>query len=199
MLIGYARALTKDLKLVGQVKELQKFGCEKLFIERQTELMERPRLNKMLETLSKGDTVVVCKLSRLGKSLNHLIRLINDLFEKEIHLISIHDDIDTSGTRGKCLIDLFKSLSQFEKAIISERTIFGLEKAKSKGRVGGRKSGLSEANLSLAIKAYELSQMLNINNGTGFSYSIKEILERTGLKRATYYRYIKIAKEHLGM
>lgn len=137
-----------------------------------------------MESLRKGDQVVVWKLDRLGRSLRDLVDLVAVFNEKGVNFISLHDHIDTTTATGRFTFNIFASLAEFEREIIRERTKAGLVAARARGKKGGRPSGLSPEKLQLAMTALDL-------HDTG-KYSILEISKRLQIPIATCYRYIKI-------
>ncbi len=177
---GYARVSTQEQNLERQIDALQQYGIDSLYTEKMTGTKKRrPELDKMLERLEAGDTVVVESLSRLGRSTKDLLALV-DLFEdKEVKLISLKEQIDTSTSTGKLLITVLSALSQFERDVIVERTNEGLKAARARGRSGGRPK-VNAAVIDKAIRLYDTHQ-----------YSIREIEEITGVKKSTLYRYLK--------
>ena len=123
MKIGYARVSTKDQKLDLQIDALKRAGCEKIFSDVISGAStERPNLDAMLVQCRAGDTLVVYKLDRLGRSLIHLVNLVNRLMSDGIHLQSLTDNIDTSTSQGKLMFNVFASLAEFERDLIQERT-----------------------------------------------------------------------------
>jgi DNA invertase Pin-like site-specific DNA recombinase len=183
MKIGYARVSTKDQKLELQMDALQKAGCEKVFSEKLGAAKERPELERMIDQLRPGDIVVVWKLDRLGRSLKHLIELV-DLFKgKGVDFVSLSDSIDTTTIQGRLAFNIFASFAEFERDLIRERTMAGLASAREKGRVGGRKSGLSDEAKKTAYAAKQLSQNPN--------YSVGDVLRILKISKATYYRYLE--------
>jgi DNA invertase Pin-like site-specific DNA recombinase len=143
MKAGYARVSTKDQTVDLQVDALKKAGCNKVY----TEIMsgtgaERPILGKLLENLRTGDFLVVWKLDRLGRSLKHLIEVVNELMTRKIGLKSLSDPIDTTTPQGWLTFNLFASLAEFERDVIRERTQAGLSAARARWRKGGRPKGV---------------------------------------------------------
>src|SRR5438874_6412362 len=139
MLIGYARVSTQDQTLNLQKDALEKIGCTKIFtdvISGATE--ERRGLQEALEYVREGDTLVVWRLDRLGRSLKHLIETINKLNNRKIGFKSITENIDTTTSGGKLIFHIFGALAEFERDIIRERTNAGLQAARARGRRGGR-------------------------------------------------------------
>lgn len=181
---GYARVSTKEQKLDLQLDALKKAGCEKIFsdvISGATK--DRPNLDKMLEQLRAGDTVVVYKLDRLGRSLRHLVNLVNFFMEKGVHFQSLSDNIDTNTPQGKLLFNIMASLAEFERDLIRERTKAGLEAARTRGKKGGRPKGLSKEAENIAYAAKSLYQERKL--------SVNEIANRLGICKATLYKYLK--------
>ena len=118
MKIGYARVSTIDQSLDLQIDELKLAQCQQIFQEKVSSGKERPQLSKMLEQLREGDTVVVYKLDRLGRSLKELVNLIAHFQEKKIDFVSLKDAIDTSTASGRFFLNIFASLAEFERDII---------------------------------------------------------------------------------
>jgi len=153
MKVGYARVSTRDQNLDLQLEALKNSGCEEIFSEKISAVKERPELEKMISILRKGDIVIVWKLDRLGRSLRHLI-----FREKGVEFISLNDNIDTTTIHGRLIFNIFASFAEFERELISERTKAGLEAARKKGRVGGRKPGLNKESQNKAYMAYALTE-----------------------------------------
>ncbi|MDQ3534167.1 MAG: recombinase family protein [Bacteroidota bacterium] len=185
MKVGYARVSTLDQKLELQLDDLKGYGCEMIFQEKISgKSKERPELSKMIDHLRKGDVVVVWKLDRLGRSLRDLIDLVSAFRDKGVEFVSLKDGIDTGTATGRFTFNIFASLAEFEREIIRERTMAGLEAAKARGRKGGRPSGLSK-------QALRKAQAVKIIYDTG-QRTVQEIAESFGISRATCYRYIDI-------
>ena len=189
MKIGYARVSTQDQSLELQIEALQKAGCEKIFKEKVSSVKERPQLAKMNNILRAGDTVIIWKLDRLGRSLKHLIDLVNFYRENEVELISVQDNIDTTTAQGRLMFNIFATIAEFERELISERTKAGLNRAKKLGRTGGRPKGLTPESKR---KAYAISTMLNQKNNDGsLKYSIGQIQKELNIKKGQYYRLVE--------
>ncbi len=140
MVIGYARVSTEQQDTKAQLPELRKAGCKRVYEETMGGgTMDRPELDKCLERLEKGDTLVVWRLDRLGRSLRDLLRIVDGLDKKGIHFISLKERFDTSTAAGRLVFHFFAALTQFEKELIRERTMAGLSSARARGRLGGRK------------------------------------------------------------
>ncbi len=191
MKLGSARVSTKDQKLELQTEALQKAECEQIFSEKVSAVKERPELEKMISILREGDVVIVWKLDRLGRSLRHLIELVSMFREKGVEFISLNDNIDTTTIHGRLIFNIFASFAEFERELISERTKAGLESARAKGRVGGRKPGLSKASINKAYAAQTYSKT---------DIPVSEILEALNISKSTYYRYLEYAEKnpHIG-
>lgn len=174
---GYARVSTEQQNLDRQLDMLTQYGVDYIFNEKMTGTKrDRPELNKLLDRLMAGDTVVVESLSRLGRSTKDLIELV-ELFEKKrVHLVSLKEQIDTSTPAGKLLFTLMSAIAQFERDVIAERTREGLNAARARGRVGGRPRA-NEQKVRQTVKLYQTGQ-----------YSVREIEELTGVKKSTLYR-----------
>jgi len=176
-IFGYARVSTEAQNLDRQLDALKRYGVDSIYNEKMTGTKkDRPELMKMLDRITEGDTIVIESLSRLGRSTKDLIELV-ELFErKKVHLVSLKEPIDTSTPTGKLLFTLMSALAQFERDTIAERTREGLRSARARGRIGGRPK-IDEAKVKQAVKLYNTRQ-----------YSVKEIEELTGVKKATLYR-----------
>ena len=185
-IIGYARvsSISQDLQL--QLDALEKAGCQKsqIFVDKISgSKLERPGLDKCLNSLTKGDTLVVWRLDRLGRSMHHLIWLIEDLRQKGISFKSISDGfIDTTTASGELIFNIFSSLAQFERRLIQERTKAGLDAARSRGRCGGRKKIQSTDPKVLTAKKMHKDHGMSIDD-------ICKILK---ISRASFYRYIAL-------
>ncbi len=184
MKIGYARVSTKDQNLELQTDALKKAGCEKIYQDIASGAKtERPELNNMIDNLRSGDVLVIWKLDRLGRSLNHLIGLVNSLIEKKIGLQSLNDPIDTTTPQGRLSFNLFASLAEFERDLIRERTNAGLSAARARGRMGGRPKGLpkkAEATACAAETLYKEGVL-----------TVDEISAKLGIAKSTLYSYLR--------
>jgi DNA invertase Pin-like site-specific DNA recombinase len=179
MLIGYARVSTIEQNLNLQQDALKESGCEKIIVDKLSgALAERPGLTKIKELLRKGDTLVVWRLDRLGRSLKDLIEWMIYLDKEGVALKSLKESIDTSTATGKLVFHLFGALSEFERNLIRERTQAGLLAARARGRKGGRPMSLDKDKRELVISLYEekklpvkkICQMMNITKPTLYSY-----------------------------
>lgn len=197
MKIGYARVSTRDQNLDLQIDALQKFGCEKLYQEKQSAVKERPELDKMLEHIREGDAVVVWKLDRLGRSLRHLVDLIALFKEKKVEFVSLNDNIDTTTIQGRLIFNLFASFAEFERELIRERTMAGLKRARENGRIGGKKKGLSPEAKKKAFAAWQLNERNNAIVDRTQKLSIPDIAKTLNISRATFYRYLDWVKSEM--
>jgi len=181
MLIGYARVSTEDQSLDMQLDALDSAGCAKTFSEKISGAKsERAELNKALEYMREGDTLVVWKLDRLGRSLKFLIDTVNLLHDKKMHFKSLQEGFDTSTSGGKLIFHIFGSLSEFEREIIRERTNAGLKAARARGRKGGRPFKLDPKQIQQLKKLY-----------ADKSNEIKDICKLFSISRQTLYRLVK--------
>jgi DNA invertase Pin-like site-specific DNA recombinase len=181
MLIGYARVSTTDQNLDLQKDALQAAGCERVFTDTASGArVERPGLNEALKECRAGDTLVVWKLDRLGRSLPHLVETVRDLSSRGIGFKSLQEQIDTTTSAGNLIFHIFASLAEFERDLIRERTNAGLQAARARGRKGGRPKGGDEKKQKAALALKK--------DGT---HSISEICEIVGVSRNTYYKYTR--------
>jgi DNA invertase Pin-like site-specific DNA recombinase len=184
MLIGYARVSTTEQTLDLQKDALQKAGCGTMFTDTMSGAKEdRPGLDQTLSYLRPGDTLVVWRLDRLGRSLRHLIETITTLNERDIGFKSITENIDTTTSGGKLIFHIFGALAEFERDIIKERTQAGLLAARARGRVGGRPRALTAQERAIAQTLY-----------ADPNKSIKDICHTLRISRRTLYRYIEPGK-----
>jgi DNA invertase Pin-like site-specific DNA recombinase len=155
-LLGYARVFTTEQDASLQLDALQAAGCLKVFTDKASgSLDRRPQLDRLLDQLRPGDTIVVWRLDRLGRSLKHLIQLIEDLAEKEVGFRSLTEGMDTTTSGGKLVFQIFGALAEFERSLIRERTMAGLAAARSRGRVGGRPPVMTPEKIKVARNLYQ--------------------------------------------
>ena len=153
MLIGYARVSTLDQHLDLQIDALSKAGCSRLFEDKMSgSRAERPGLTKALEMLREGDTLVVWKLDRLGRSVKHLVDLVGQLHQQGVQFKSLTDAIDTGTPSGRFFFHVMASLAEMERELTGERTRAGLEVAHQLGRKGGRKRKMTDSKIESARK-----------------------------------------------
>src|SRR3954447_25614835 len=180
MLIGYARISTQDQNLDLQRDALEKAGCEQIFTDRVSGTKaSRPGLTDALSHLRAGDTLVVWRLDRLGRSLRHLIDTVTDLQARGIGFQSLTESINTTTSGGKLVFHIFGALAEFEREIIRERTKAGLQAARTRGRNGGRPKKLTK-------KQIEMLQHLAADK----THTVAEICKTLRIGRTAFYRYV---------
>jgi DNA invertase Pin-like site-specific DNA recombinase len=180
MLIGYARVSTHDQTLNLQQDALQKAGCNKIFTDTASGAKtERKGLEEALRYVRTGDTLIVWRLDRLGRSLPHLITTLTGLEEGGIGFKSLTENIDTTTCGGKLIFHIFGALAEFERNLIKERTQAGLTAARARGRRGDRPKVLTGRQLSVAQDLYARR------------HPITEILQTLKISKATLYRALK--------
>ena len=184
-ILGYARVSTMAQDLQLQLDALEKAGCKRewIFTDKASgSKTERPGLTKCLKELKKGDALLVWRLDRLGRSMPHLVGLVEDLRTRGVGFKSICDGaIDTTTASGELVFNMFSSLAQFERRLIQERTHAGLSAARARGRVGGRKPIAAGDSRVLVAKSMYADKTLGIN----------DICQTLKISRATFYRYVE--------
>lgn len=179
-LIGYARISTADQSLDLQTDALRQAGCARIFTDTASGgLAERPQLAAALDYLRPGDTLVVWRLDRLGRSLRHLVDTVSDFDVRGVGFRSIHESIDTTTSSGRLVFHIFCALAEFERDLIRERTHAGLAAARARGRVGGRRSALTPQKAAVARRLYDSRE-----------HTVAEIAKVLGVSRATIYRHL---------
>ena len=185
MKIGYARVSTLDQNPDLQKDALEKAGCEKVIVDQISgTVAKRPGLEKVKEFLREGDTLVVWRLDRLGRSLRDLIEWVRYLDEQGVGLQSLHEAIDTSTPTGKLTFHLFGALAEFERNLIQERTQAGLAAARARGRRGGRRKTLNAEKRSLTVDLYQEKKM-----------PVGKICELMGISKPTLYSYVRESQQ----
>lgn len=180
MKIGYARVSTHEQNTAMQRHALKQAGCEKIFTDTASGARtDRPGLNNAFNQLRQNDVLVVWKLDRLGRSLQHLIDTIKSLQEKKIGFQSLQESIDTTTSGGKLTFHIFSALAEFERDVIRERTKAGLVAARARGRVGGRPALLVPKQITRLKKLYDARKN-----------TVAEICKIFGISRPTFYNYI---------
>jgi len=181
-LVGYARVSTADQSLDLQSDALTAAGCGRVFMDTASgSLADRPQLTACLDYVRDGDTLVVWRLDRLGRSLPHLISTVRALADRGIGFKSVQEAIDTTTPGGRLVFHVFAALSEFESDLVKERTHAGLAAARARGRVGGRKPALTPAKANAARNLYDAG-------GT----TVADIARVVGVSRATLYRHLKV-------
>ena len=183
MLIGYARISTTEQNLDLQRDALKQAGCVKIIEDTASgSKAQRSGLDRALELLRSGDTLVVWRLDRLGRTLRHLIELITELEGQGIGFRSLQESIDTTSPGGTLVFHIFGALAEFERNLIRERTRAGLEAARARGRRGGRRHKLDARKRALAVELYR-----------GKKHTVDEICGMVGISKPTLYAYIREA------
>ena len=184
MLIGYARVSTFDQSLDLQREALEREGCTKIYEDKVSGLKaDKPGLEKALDQMREGDTLVVWKLDRLGRHVKGLIELAEILEKKKVHLRSITDHLDTSSPMGRFFFHMMASLAQMERELIVERTRAGLEAAKKRGRIGGRRRLMTDSKIEAAKKL--------LADGV----PPKDVAKNLGISVPTLYRWVPASKD----
>jgi len=182
--IGYARVSTHEQDAVLQHDALTESGCARIFTDTASgAIAERPQLAAALDQLRPGDTLVVWRLDRLGRSLRHLIETVEMLEQRGVGFRSLRESIDTTTPGGRLVFHVFGALAEFERELIRERTLAGLASARARGRVGGRPPAMTPAKLRQARAMRAAGS------------SVSEIAEVIGVGRATVYRHLERADD----
>jgi DNA invertase Pin-like site-specific DNA recombinase len=181
MKFGYARVSTLEQNLHLQVDALKKVGCEKIITDEISgSVADRKGLARLQEELRTGDTLIVWRLDRLGRSLKHLVEWINNLKIRGIGFHSLHESINTDTATGQLTFHIFAALAEFERNLIKERTKAGLAASRARGRLGGRPKRLSLNKRQLVLKLYQDKD-----------HTVQEICTMMGISKPTLYQYIK--------
>jgi DNA invertase Pin-like site-specific DNA recombinase len=179
-LLGYARVSTGEQDPSLQLDALNAAGCLKVFTDRASGALDRrPQLDRLLDQLRPGDTIVVWRLDRLGRSLKHLIQLIEDLGDRGVGFRSLTEGMDTTTSGGKLVFSIFGALAEFERSLIRERTMAGLAAARARGRVGGRPPVMTPEKVKVARHLYQAREL-----------TVEEIAKTIGVSRKTVYRHL---------
>jgi DNA invertase Pin-like site-specific DNA recombinase len=177
--VGYARISSASQNLDGQTDALNAAGCEKIFADTASgKLTERPELTLCLGYLRAGDTLVVWRLDRLGRSLRHLVETVNALADRGVAFASLHEGIDTTTSTGRLVFHIFAALA--ERELIAERAAVGRAAARARGRLGGRPAKLSPEQTRLARARYKAQDV-----------TVAEIARALGVGRGTIYRALQ--------
>jgi DNA invertase Pin-like site-specific DNA recombinase len=184
---GNGRVSIRDQHPEAQHDALTTAGCDEVFIDRASgKLVRRPELDKALLSANRpGDQLVVTKLDRLGRSLEHLIGLSNRLEGRGVDLVVLDQGIDTSTAVGRMFFQILGSIAEFEHALMSERTIDGLAAARARGRTGGQKPKLGPRQVKLARQMYD-----EIGDDGKRKHTVQQIADEFGLTRPTIYRHL---------
>ena len=184
MKVGYARISTDEQNLSLQVDALEKVDCGKIFHDQISGVkIQRPGLDEALAYLRDGDVLVVWRLDRLGRSLRHLIELVNSLEERGVGFQSLQELIDTTTSGGKLIFHIFGALAEFERNLIRERTHAGLAAVRARGKMGGRPKALDTKKTELLYRLYDEKK-----------HSIQDICDLVGVSKTTLYSYLRERK-----
>ena len=184
-LLGYARVSTTDQDAALQLDALNAAGCYRVWVDTISGSLEhRPELTKLLDQLRPGDTLVVWRLDRLGRSIRHLIDQLQELGERGVGFRSLQETIDTTSPGGRLVFHVFAALAEFERDLIRERTHAGLAAARARGRTGGRPPRLSADQVRTARRLYEQQDM-----------TVAQIGDVLGVSRTTVYRALRRESE----
>lgn len=187
MKIGYARVSTADQHLRMQEDALKSAGCEEIYTDVVSGVKsQRPGLDKALSYLREGDTLVVWKLDRLGRSIQHLIQTVNALQNKKISFKSLQENIDTATSGGKLIFHIFSALAEFERDLIQERTQAGLKAARARGKMGGRPPLLDTRQINRMVEMYDEQKN-----------TVAEICKIYNISRPSFYNYLNNRKREL--
>lgn len=180
-LVGYARVSTPEQNPQLQTDALTAAGCSRVFVDLGVSgsLASRPEFDRALDYLRPGDTLVVWKLDRLGRSIKHLIETVTALQERGIGFRSVQEAIDTTTPGGKLVFHVFAALAEFERDLVRERTYAGLAAARARGRKGGRRTVMNRQKLQLAREMYASKK-----------HTISDISRAINVSRATIYRHL---------
>lgn len=180
MAFGYARVSTAGQDEALQLDALEQVGCDRVFTDHASgSTTERPALDELLRLLRPGDTVVIWRLDRLGRSLRHLIDLVGDLDQRGVALRSLRESIDTATPGGRLIFHVFGALAEFERDLIRERTSAGLAAARARGRVGGRPTVWTPEKIATALAMH-----------VSGDHDVSAIARVLGVSRASVYRVL---------
>ncbi len=183
MIIGYARVSTVDQNLDRQIILLSEYGCEKMVQEKFTgTTKDRDGLNSLLDVIRKGDTVVVESISRLGRKTLDILSIIQQFEDTGVKFVSIKENMDTRTSTGKAMFQMMCVIAELERNLIVERVKEGLETSKRRGKKLGRPK-VDQGKIEIALRMYDSKE-----------YSVKEIVEGTGLSQGSLYRAINKRK-----
>ena len=181
---GYARVSTVDQNEGLQRDALNAAGCDRIFLDKASgKDAQRPGLDAMLDQARAGDTVVVWRLDRLGRSLRHLLETIESLEKRRINFVSLTEHLDTSSAGGRLMLHLFAAIAEFKRSLLRERTQAGLAAARARGRVGGRPTVWTAAKLQTARSMYDSRE-----------HDVATIARVLGVSRASVYRALAATK-----
>lgn len=187
MRIGYGRVSTRDQNPDGQHDALKAAGCDEILVDKASgTLARRPSLDEALRMARHGDQLVITKLDRLGRSLEHLIALSRDLQTRGVDLVVLDQGIDTSTAVGRMFFQILGAIAEFEHALMSERTRDGLEAARARGRTGGQKPKLTVRQAKIAQDMYD-----ETGEDGRRRFTVAQIAAEFGVTRPTIYRHLQ--------
>lgn len=187
MRIGYGRISTRDQNPDGQHDALTAAGCEQVFIDQASgKLASRPKLEEALRITRDGDQLVITKLDRLGRSLEHLIALSGQLQTRGVDLVVLDQGIDTSTAVGRMFFQILGAIAEFEHALMSERTRDGLAAARARGRTGGQKPKLMPRQAKIAQAMYD-----ELGDDGRRAHTVQRIADEFAVTRPTIYRHLR--------
>jgi DNA invertase Pin-like site-specific DNA recombinase len=183
VIVGYARVSTLDQNEALQTDALDKAGCERVFIDHASGAKaHRPELDRLLDMIRDGDTLIVWKLDRLGRSVQNLVDLMNLLQSRGVGFRSLTENMDTTTPGGVLIFNVFAAMAQFERDLIRERTNAGLQAARARGHVGGRPSKLTDKQRTRIRELYQSRTL-----------TVQEIADQYHVSRKTVYSNIENA------
>ena len=184
--IGYARVSTVAQNVDSQIDALYAFGCDKVFSDKESGVKsERPGWRQLMDYIREGDILVIAELSRMTRSLKHLLQVVEALEDKGVDIISLRENIDTSTATGRCFISIMGAVSQMERELKSERAAAGREAAKARGKTGGRPR--------IEPKKLEQARILYENS----DQTATEVCQTVGVGKRTFFSYL--AQKRAGM
>lgn len=182
MIVGYARVSTSDQTPELQLDALKKAKCKPIFIEQKSgRNMERPELTRCLDTLRSGDTLIIWKLDRLGRSLRDLLEIVERLEDTGVQFISLTEDINTKAASGRLIFHVFAVLAEFERNLIRERTKAGLATARARGRLGGAKKKTTKRQDEAMRALWERGD-----------FTAAELAKQYGISVPTFFRRVRV-------
>ena len=187
-IIGYARTTINDVDLTSQVEQLSNFGCQEIFhetYESEDAMSDNICLEKVIKEMRQGDTLVICQLHRLGKSTRQLTELTQLFKDRGLHLVSLHEEIDTREPMGKIYFQLMEGLATMECSLIKERTLVGLDEARKKGKIGGRPKIDPKTIKKIRRLYYEKKETIQL------------ISSKCGVSVGTCYKYINLPEKEI--
>jgi len=180
--LGYGRVSTQDQKLEAQADALKAASVDKVFIEKVTGTKaSRPELDKLREQMREGDTLVITRLDRLGRSTKDLLAISAELAEKGVELEVIEQNINTTSPEGKLFFTMIAAMAEFEHSMMVARTRDGLAAARARGRLGGRKPKLTESQKKQVKKLYDAREL-----------TVREIAALFNITPPTVYRALQV-------